>query len=217
MSLAARSLEANVRSFDYDPRSVACTRELRRRFFEDDPRWLVEEGSILDPDYLARLGTFDVVYSWGVLHHTGAMWQALENVAGLVAVRGRLWIAIYNDQGQASVRWRQVKQMYCRSPRLMRQLILGVAFARLWGPTMLRDLVSGKPGASWQRYANAHERGMSPWRDVVDWVGGYPFEVASPDKIFAFYQSKGFRLVGLKTCGGGIGCNEYLFERDPAG
>ena len=75
--------------FDYDPQSVACAQELRRRYFPEDPDWRIEEGSALDADYLAGLGTFDVVYSWGVLHHTGAMWQALENAAGLVAPGGQ--------------------------------------------------------------------------------------------------------------------------------
>lgn len=83
-SLAARRLGASVVSFDFDPQSVACTLELRRRFFPDDATWQVEQGSVLESDYLARLGQFDVVYSWGVLHHTGAMWQALENVVPLV-------------------------------------------------------------------------------------------------------------------------------------
>jgi len=87
-SLAARRLGARVHSFDYDPQSVACTAELKRRYFPDDAQWVVEEGSALDMDYLNRLGQFDVVYSWGVLHHTGAMWQALKNVAPLVAGGG---------------------------------------------------------------------------------------------------------------------------------
>lgn len=87
-SLAARRLGAHVVSFDFDPQSVACTQELRRRYFPDDAHWQVEQGSVLDCDYLARLGQFDVVYSWGVLHHTGAMWQALENAAPLVREGG---------------------------------------------------------------------------------------------------------------------------------
>jgi 2-polyprenyl-3-methyl-5-hydroxy-6-metoxy-1,4-benzoquinol methylase len=87
-SLAARRLGARVHSFDYDQQSVACTAELRRRYFPSAGDWVVERGSALDRDYLARLGTFDVVYSWGVLHHTGDMWRALENVKPLVAERG---------------------------------------------------------------------------------------------------------------------------------
>ncbi len=83
-SLAARRLGASVHSFDYDLQSVACTQELKHRYFPDDTAWVVDEASVLDREYLSRLGQFDVLYSWGVLHHTGAMWQALENVAPLV-------------------------------------------------------------------------------------------------------------------------------------
>src|SRR5687768_17002539 len=106
-SLAARRLGARVHSFDYDPQSVACTTELRRRYVPASADWIVERGSALDRDYLSTLGTFDVVYSWGVLHHTGSMWQALDNVKPLVAERGHLYIAIYNDLGEITDRWEQ--------------------------------------------------------------------------------------------------------------
>lgn len=109
-SLAARRLGASVRSFDFDPSSVSCTRELRRRFFPDDPHWAVEEGSVLDAEYLKTLGTFDVVYSWGVLHHTGQMWKALKQVQILVKPNGKLFIGLYNDQGRMSSYWRAVKK-----------------------------------------------------------------------------------------------------------
>jgi 2-polyprenyl-6-hydroxyphenyl methylase/3-demethylubiquinone-9 3-methyltransferase len=93
-SLAARWLGAQVHSFDYDLQSVACTQELKRRYCPDDPLWRVEQGSVLDTAYLNSLGRFDIVYAWGVLHHTGAMWQALEHVVDLVADGGMLFLSI---------------------------------------------------------------------------------------------------------------------------
>src|SRR3954468_18473496 len=88
VSLAARRLGATVHSFDYDPQSVACTRALRQKFFAGDPRWVVESGSVLDADYLKALDRWDIVYSWGVLHHTGDQWRALANASALVADGG---------------------------------------------------------------------------------------------------------------------------------
>ena len=132
-SLAARRLGARVRSFDYDAQSVACTAELKRRHFPGDPEWVVEQGSVLDRHYLERLGTFDIVYSWGVLHHTGAMWQALENVAPLIVESGKLYVAIYNYQRVMSRIWLEVKHAYNRLPRGLRWLVLGPALMWLWG------------------------------------------------------------------------------------
>ena len=211
-SLAARRLGARVHSFDYDPQSVACTAELKRRFFTKDTNWTIEEGSILDQGYIRSLRVFDIVYSWGVLHHTGALWQALENVTCLVSDSGKLFIAIYNDQGRGSQFWLRIKQAYNYLPRGLKFLILWPSFARLWLPTTVFDFLKGKPFATWRGYVRA--RGMSPWCDVVDWVGGYPFEVAKPEEIFNFFRKKGFELLNLKTCGGGIGCNEYVFMKN---
>lgn len=99
-SLAAlRTGARRVHSFDYDPRSVACGLELRRRYHLDSASWMVEQGNVLDGDYLASLGQFDVVYSWGVLHHTGDLWRAVANVVPLVDEDGLLALAIYKDQG----------------------------------------------------------------------------------------------------------------------
>jgi len=210
-SLAARRLGASVQSFDYDPQSVACTAELKRRYFEHDQHWRIDEGSILDEGYVRTLGTFNVVYSWGVLHHTGRMWQALEHAASLVAENGQLFIAIYNDQGGASCRWLLVKRLYNWLPRWAKFAVLWPSCVRLWGPTIFRDLLSGNPFRTWVSYKQ--QRGMSPWRDIVDWVGGYPFEVAKPEGMFDFFSAKGFVLKKLKTCGGGHGCNEFVFER----
>src|SRR5271166_3425303 len=115
-SLAAFKLGARVRSFDYDPQSVACAIELRSRYGDDPSSWEIERGSALDEGYLASLGQFDVVYSWGVLHHTGDMWRALGNMPALVAPGGDLVLSIYNDQGPWSRVWKRVKQGYNRVP-----------------------------------------------------------------------------------------------------
>jgi 2-polyprenyl-6-hydroxyphenyl methylase/3-demethylubiquinone-9 3-methyltransferase len=210
-SLAARRLGARVHSFDYDRNSVRCTVELKRRYFDNDSKWVIEKGSVLDQDYLRELGKFDVVYSWGVLHHTGSMWQALENITPLAS--SRLFIAIYNDQGRSSNIWLAIKKLYNWLPNVLRWLVLTPVTLRLWGPTMIRDMCLGRPFHTWRHYSELSMRGMSPWRDVVDWVGGLPFEVAKPDEIFYYYEKRGFLLKQLKTSTGGLGCNEFVFYR----
>lgn len=214
-SLAARRLGARVHCFDYDLQSVACAQELRRRYFAEDPDWRIEEGSVLDAGYLGGLGCFNVVYSWGVLHHTGAMWQALGNTAGLVAPDGKLFIAIYNDQGKISDRWRAIKRAYNRLPRSLRFLVTIPVLVHLYWRRTLKDFLRGHPFETWRN--DGKQRGMSPWRDLTDWVGGYPFEVAKPEAILDFYVCRGFRLTRLTTCGGSLGCNEYVFVRTGAG
>jgi 2-polyprenyl-3-methyl-5-hydroxy-6-metoxy-1,4-benzoquinol methylase len=214
-SLAARRLGATVHCFDFDPQSVACAQELRRRYFPEDPAWRIEQGSALDTSYLSNLGTFDVVYSWGVLHHTGAMWQALDNAAALVQLKGKLFIAIYNDQGKISNRWRTIKRTYNRLPGGLRFLVSIPVVVHLNWRRTVKDLLRGRPLEAWRNVRK--ERGMSAWRDLIDWVGGYPFEVAKPESILDFYLRRGFALVRLTTCGGSLGCNEYVFLRSSAG
>jgi len=210
-SLAARRLGAEVHSFDYDPHSVNCTRELKRRYFPDDADWTVESGSALDENYVRSLGQFDVVYSWGVLHHTGSMWQALANAATAVKPGGKLFISIYNDQGTASRRWKKVKKLYNELPRPLRFLVVWPTFWVLNWRSLVKDTLRGRPFHSIRNYGK--DRGMSFWRDLIDWVGGYPFEVATPEQIFDFYQERGFSLARLRTCAGSLGCNEFVFEK----
>lgn len=210
-SLAARRLGATVRSFDYDPQSVACTEELKRRYFPNDPGWTVERGSALDETFLASLGTFDIVYSWGVLHHTGDMWRALELVSHLVKSGGTLFVAIYNDQGAWSGRWKRIKRLYC-SGVAGKLLVSSIAIPWWIARGAAADVLwLRNPLARYRTYGQ--ERGMSMSHDWHDWLGGYPFEYAKPEAVFEFFQQRGFALQRLATAGGSVGCNEFVFRK----
>ena len=210
-SLAARRLGATVHSFDYDWDSVECTSQLKKRFFRDDPKWTVEQGDALDEEYLSRYEEHDIVYSWGVLHHTGNMYKALENAGNKVKIGGKLFIAIYNDQGAQSAFWKKEKKLFNQLPDALKVLVSGIFFLGLWTVNTIVDFIRRKPFDHWKNYKK--KRGMSPWHDAVDWVGGYPFEVAKPEEIFEFYQKRGFVLEKMSTKGGGNGCNQYVFRR----
>lgn len=213
-SLAARRLGASVHSFDYDPQSVACTAELRQRYYPNDDSWTVEEASALDNDYMRSLGKFDIVYSWGVLHHTGDMWNALENAHVPLVAGGKLLIAIYNDTGSQSARWRSIKKTYNRLPRFMKTPFAILVSAPSEAKSLIGSLMRAHPSEyirSWTHYDRT--RGMSRWHDLIDWVGGYPYEVAKPEEIFDFYRARGFILTKLKCGAVGLGCNEYVFQR----
>jgi 2-polyprenyl-6-hydroxyphenyl methylase/3-demethylubiquinone-9 3-methyltransferase len=212
-SLAARRLGATVHSFDYDPQSVACTAELRRRYFPADGSWQVERGSVLDAAYLASLGTFDIVYSWGVLHHTGDMWRALAAAGERVAPGGLLFIAIYADRGAQTARWTKLKKLYGRLPKGVRPAYAALTVLPIEARSAAKALLRGRPldyVREWTGYGA--NRGMNKWRDIIDWVGGYPYEAARADELFTFFHDRGFSLERLK-CNGGLGCHELVFKR----
>ena len=206
-SLVARQLGAEVVSIDFDPEAVGCAQELRRRFQSEDQLagsgWRITQGSALDEDHLAALGRFDIVCSWGVLHHTGAMWEAIDLCAGRVAPDGLFFIAIYNDQGLISRAWRRIKRLYNGWPILRLPLML--LFAPYY--VCLRWAVQQVRGGR-------DRRGMSLWTDLRDWLGGWPFEVARPGEIVSFLEARGFRPQAVVTVGRRQGCNEFLLRRD---
>ena len=202
-SLAARNLGASVVSFDYDDSSVWCTHKLRSQFYDGDNEWDVKQGSILDEEFLDTLPTFDFVYSWGVLHHTGNMWMSLKNTSKLVNEKGVLFISLYNYQPLASRYWRIVKKLYNQVP-MTRPFWILIHFLYPTVPSILLRILQRRN----------LPRGMNIWYDLLDWLGGYPFEVSTPQEIFSFYKSEGFVLSQLKTVGGKSGCNEYVFNRN---
>ena len=216
-SLCARRLGAKVFSFDYDPHSVACTREMRRRYFPDDANWTVDQASVLDKAYLAKLGTFDIVYSWGVLHHTGQMWAALDNVKPLPKIGGQLFIAIYNDLGQVTDDWAAIKARYNSLPRPLATLFALKIIGREERISYNGFRQNGGYQAwkkSWTGYDKESTRGMSKWHDWIDWIGGHPYERATVEQMVDYFAKDGFRLKSLVDRSRGYGCNEFVFTRD---
>lgn len=210
-SLAARRLGAKVQSFDYDDQSLECTSELRRRFYPDDPDWQVEQGSVLDRPFVESLGKFDVCYAWGVLHHTGHLWPALYNAQLTVADRGLLFIGIYNDQGIVSSCWEIIKRAYCSGP-LARALTTAAFYTLFFTAGLLIDLIRFRnPAARYREHKKL--RGMSLTHDWRDWLGGYPFEPATPQRITTFFENLGYRQLKFQPTAHGFGNNQYLFQK----
>lgn len=215
-SLAAMRMgPKRLKSFDYDADSVGCTNELRSRYFPDAENWSVEHGDATDAAYLRSLGKFDIVYSWGVLHHTGAMWKAIDNACSAVNDQGTLFISIYNDTGYASRLWKRIKKLYSTGPRFLRPLIMAVAGGQLVFKSFLLYAARGDFSGFVKSWSRKGARGMGARYDLVDWVGGYPFEVAGAGEIFHFCESRGFRLRVLRTTTS-HGVNEFVFDRADA-
>jgi 2-polyprenyl-6-hydroxyphenyl methylase/3-demethylubiquinone-9 3-methyltransferase len=215
-SLAARRLGAAVYSFDFDPQSVACARELKRRYFRDDTHWQVGPGSVLDPAYMRQLGRFDVVYSWGVLHHTGALWFALEQaIARVTPEGGRLFIAIYADQGWKSHAWWFVKLFYNRLPRFLRPFYLFVVSAVVRILVILKYTILLRPmTAIAPLFGDRRARGMSARHDRVDWIGGFPYEFATLETLTSYLEARGFSMMTTQRAGS-LGCHELVARRLP--
>lgn len=215
-SLAARRLGARVYSFDYDTNSVACTRELKRRYFENDDQWKIEEGSALDTDYIESLGKFDIVYSWGVLHHTGSMWVGFENAIKCVSPdAGNLYVAVYNDQGWKSHSWWFIKAFYNRLPSVFRYpfaylvdvvknlLVILKYTLKLQPMTAIRPLLRDK-----------RIRGMSAKHDKIDWIGGFPYEFVTIDVLRQYFLARGFAVINEKP-NSTLGCHELTLVWKP--
>ncbi|MDX8466847.1 class I SAM-dependent methyltransferase [Mesorhizobium sp. VK23B] len=207
-SLAAFDAKAKrIHSFDFDPLSVRTTAKLRQ-LAGDPPNWIVERGDVLDVDYLQRLGTWSLVYSWGVLHHTGAMWQAIENAAHKVAPGGLFFIALYSSNvvKPSAEFWLDVKRRYnAASPGKRRWMEywyiwrFGLGRNPLQLPQLLKQIYDKKKG-----------RGMSYMTDVRDWLGGWPMEFADDQAVVDFLKERfDFELVRMST---GEACTEFLFQ-----
>lgn len=203
---------SKVVSLDVDAFSIQATRTLSELFGSRDGCWEVREGSVLDKKFLQTLGQFDIVYSWGVLHHTGDMYGAIDNAKDLVKPGGVFLIALYNHRTRfpGSEFWKRVKYLYSHRGWLTKRIIecfylLYVFLVALFrrGPLEYFNYI---------RDYGRTSRGMDFWTDRIDWLGGYPYEYAKPEEIEKFLEERGFRLVRIEY-DTGVGCNEFLFEK----
>jgi 2-polyprenyl-3-methyl-5-hydroxy-6-metoxy-1,4-benzoquinol methylase len=209
-SLAALEVGAEkVLSIDFDNDSVSCALQLRDQS-KYEGKWEVKQGSLLDKNFLETLPKFDIVYCWGVAHHTGDMWTALQNMNQTVKPGGRIFLAIYNHvEGKlGSKMWHKIKKLYNTSPAFIKTIMECLYI--LFNFTML-ILKFNNPFSVIKKYKE--KRGMSWKTDLVDWLGGYPYEYASVKEIFDFYKARGFELQNIKTTNY-IGCNQFLFIKN---
>ena len=198
-SLAAIKMGAGkVTGIDVDRFSVQASRQTKEKY--DVSNWEVLEGSILDSDFVATLELADIVYSWGVLHHTGNMWPAIENASQLVNPNGKFVIAIYNKRPTSKF-WLNFKRFYNRTNPIFQKLMV-------WSLVLPRIPVRLLKG----KHPVKDRRGMNIYHDAIDWAGGLPYEYASVDEIVAFCEKRGFKLV-YSTETRSYGCNEFVFEK----
>ena len=205
-SLAAIKLGCIVYSIDFDPFSVACTQFLKEKYDSKNQNWEILNGSILDDDFLNTLPHGDIVYSWGVLHHTGNLQKALTNIKKLVKYEGYLFISIYNNQGKKSKFWLCIKKMY-NFNFILKYLLLIIFIPYYIVGGFITDFTTFNFTKRYVDYKK--NRGMSIYHDWIDWLGGLPFEVATIEYIFNFFKEK-FHLIYLKQKNGS-GCNEFIF------
>ncbi len=207
-SYAAFRLKANeIVSFDLDTFSVECCRHLKKEAGSPD-NWKILTGSILDNGFISKLGKFDIVYSWGVLHHTGNMWVAIRNAAGLVDKRGFFYIAVYNKTRMSGF-WLITKRLYNSLPEAGRKSMEMAYIMALMAKNCIR-LRSSTSGL--KEYKST--RGMG-WRtDIADWLGGYPYESATAEEITGFMEKNfpRFRLINIKRTNSSMGNNWFLFK-----
>ena len=201
-SIAALRLGATrVVGIDINPRCIAVSDRNRDRLAPGAAMSFVRM-SVLDSQDMQTLGQFDVVYAWGSLHHTGAMLDAIRIVARQVATNGTLVLAIYNKHWTSPV-WKLIKRFYNGVPHVIQHIFVPFFAAIIY---VAKFLVT-------RRNPLSKERGMDFWYDVIDWIGGYPYEYATPQEVERFMGAQGYMLKNFIAAQVPTGCNEFVFGR----
>jgi len=214
-SIAAQKMGAKVTSFDIDETALVNISELKQLFEVDDKDIILKKGNILDQSFIKSLGQFDVVLCWGVVHHCGDMWKALDLISQTTNKNGIIHLGIYNEadgwgiypDGRfgPSTFWRKIKKFYSRLPSLLQSFIdlfciIGISVIYL---LMLKNPI--------KKLRENERRGMTWKSDLKDWLIGYPYEYARPEQVFEFMKKRNFTLVKIKT-NNGLLTNNYVFQ-----
>lgn len=200
-SLAAKDLGATkVLGVDISKDSLIAAQENNKKY----PNIKVDfkEYNILNNQYQS-LGNFKIVYSWGVLHHTGDMWKAIDHASNLVSEKGLFVIALYNKHW-SSPYWKLIKAFYNSVPNFIQKILIWIFYPIIY---LAKFLVTRKNPFN-------KERGMSFYYDVIDWVGGYPYEYASVDEVVQKLKKKNFRLLKTNMSAVPTGCTEFVFSKN---
>lgn len=191
-------------SIDVDKSSVDATNELKETA-GNPSNWKVQNASILNKDFLRRVDTFDIVYSWGVLHHTGDMWKAIENAANIVRPGGLFWISLY-VKGPRYEKDLATKQRYNNLGKGGKKVFILTKIIKI----MWKRIKKMQNPLTWNEKVG---RGMHKYHDIIDWFGGLPYEVASVDEVVSFLTAEDFKLMRLEETKE-RSCNIYLFKRN---
>jgi len=202
--LIATEMGAITTGVDINP---TCTEVLKRNagFYPDidADRIKVITGSILEQNVIKKLdGGFNIVHSWGVLHHTGNMKQAIINAASLVKPEGYFIIAIYNTHWTSPI-WRFIKWAFNKSPRWLQKTMIGIFYPVIW---LAKLMVTRKN-------PQTQERGMDFFYDIIDWLGGYPYEYATVKEINIFMEGLKFKNIRTIPAEVPTGCNQFVFQK----
>ncbi len=191
-----------IYSFDYDINSVKSTMLIKDQNKIINNNWIIEKGDILDDNYIKSLGKFDIVYSWGVLHHTGNMWKAIKNTISLS--NDLIMLALYSNLANYNNEL-TAKQNYQNFNEFKKKKNIAD-----YDMVCKKNLKTNHEILNWN---TPSKRGMNKYNDIIDWVGGFPYEVCSTEQIINFMKLNGFSLI-KKYDPPEKACHEWLFKKD---
>lgn len=111
-------------------------------------------------------------------------------------------LSIYNSHWTSPI-WRLIKWTYNKSPALLQKCFIAILYPIIF---VAKFLVTRENPLK-------KERGMDFYHDVIDWIGGYPYEYACANEIFKHLERHGFTQMRFFPAQVPTGCNEFVFRK----